>query len=142
MSGTGAASSGEGFAFEVNGGGTAASAARRALVAGDGDLPPAVREDVLLLLSELVSNAVRHAGVSPDESVRVGLRRWPRRVRVEVVDRGTDSTQVRVSPSGDEFGGWGLVLVERISARWGVGAGAGGTCVWFEIDFGTGSTRS
>ena len=140
MSPTGATGSGEAFAFEVSGGGTAGSAARRALVAGDGDLPPRVREDVLLLLTELVSNAVRHAGVGPDRSIHVTLRMWPGGVRVEVVDPGIDSTRVRVSPSGDESGGWGLVLVERISARWGVGNGGPGTCVWFEIDFGSGST--
>ena len=139
MSAMGATSSGEGFTFRVNGGETAGSAARRALAAGDGDLPPAVREDVLLLLTELVSNAVRHAGVGPDQSVRVVLRRSPRQVRVEVADPGADSAQVRMNRSGDELGGWGLMLVERIAARWGVGQDASGTCVWFEIDFGTGS---
>jgi anti-sigma regulatory factor (Ser/Thr protein kinase) len=140
MSATGATGSGEAFSFQVNGGGTAGSAARRALVAGDGDLPPLVREDVLLLLTELVSNAVRHAGVGPDESIHVALRMWPSGVRVEVVDPGGDSVRVRVRPSGDESGGWGLVLVDRIAARWGVGNGGPGTCVWFEIDFSTSST--
>jgi anti-sigma regulatory factor (Ser/Thr protein kinase) len=142
MSATGATSSGEGFSFLLSGGGTAGSEARRAVIAGDGELPPAVREDVLLLLTELVSNAVRHAGVGPGQSMRVVVRQWPRRVRVEVLDPGTDSAQVRLSPSRDESGGWGLVLVERIAARWGVEPGGSGTCVWFEIDFGNRSTSS
>jgi two-component sensor histidine kinase len=123
------------FAFELDGGHAAGAAARRAVVDGDGDLPSAVREDVLLLVTELVTNAVRHGGADDDGSVRVELRRWPQRVRVEVVDSGTDVTPVRPRLSRDETGGWGLVLVDHIAARWGVGRGASRTCVWFEIEF-------
>jgi anti-sigma regulatory factor (Ser/Thr protein kinase) len=110
--------------------------AARAAVAGcNGQLPPAVRSDVLLLVTELVANAVRHGGVGPDQSLRVELRRWPRRLRVEVVDPGGHFAQVRSRSSTDEPGGWGLVLVERIAARWGVGHGESGTRVWFEVEF-------
>jgi anti-sigma regulatory factor (Ser/Thr protein kinase) len=104
------------------------------VVAGNGHLPAAVRDDVLLLVTELV-NAVRHAGVAPDGSLQVELRRWPQRVRVEVVDPGADSTPVRSRLSGDDPGGWGLVLVDRIASRWGVGHGPSFTRVWFEIEF-------
>jgi hypothetical protein len=52
----------------------AVSAARRALLAANGGLPSAVRDDVLLLLTELVSNAVRHAEVGPGRAVRVELQ--------------------------------------------------------------------
>jgi anti-sigma regulatory factor (Ser/Thr protein kinase) len=130
-----ATSSGHGFAFLLNGGLEAGSEARRVLVASDGELPAPVRNDVLLLLTELVTNAVRHGGVSLDESLRVELRLWPRRVRVEVVDGGTHFTQVRPRASGGESGGWGLFLVDRIANSWGVGRGPSGTCVWFEIEF-------
>jgi anti-sigma regulatory factor (Ser/Thr protein kinase) len=123
------------FAFELDGGVEAPVAARRAVVAGDGRLPTAVREDVLLLVTELVTNAVRHAGVGPGGSLQVELRRWAQRVRVEVVDPGTEFTRVRPRLSRDDPGGWGLVLVDRIAARWGVGRGPAYTRVWFEIEF-------
>jgi anti-sigma regulatory factor (Ser/Thr protein kinase) len=121
-------------AFQLTGGPEACIAARSAVVACDGQLPAAVRDDVLLLVTELVANAVRHAGVGPDQYLRIELRRWPRRIRVEVADPGGPFARVRPRPISDEAGGWGLVLVERIAARWGVGPGAPGTCVWFEVD--------
>jgi signal transduction histidine kinase len=123
------------FAFELNGGLEAAAAARQAVVAGDGRLPGAVRDDVLLLVSELVTNAVRHAGVGPDGSLRVELWLWPQLVRVEVVDPGTDVTPARRRLSPDDPGGWGLGLVDRIAARWGIGRGPSFTRVWFELEF-------
>jgi anti-sigma regulatory factor (Ser/Thr protein kinase) len=122
-------------AFDLVGGLEAAATARRAVVASDGHLPGAVRDDVLLLVTELVTNAVRHAGVGPDESLRVELQRWPQRVRVDVVDCGADLTPVRPRLSRDDPGGWGLVLVDRIAARWGVGRGPSFTRVWFELEF-------
>jgi len=126
--------SADGFGFLLNGGHEAGGEARRALVAGDGKLPAAARADVLLLLTELVTNAVRHGGVAPDESVRVVVWQWPRRVRVEVIDPGTRFAQVRPGSRRDESGGWGLFLVDRIADSWGVARAAAGTCVWFEIE--------
>ena len=123
------------FAFQLSGGVEACAAARRAVVAGDGDLPAAVREDVLLLVTELVANALQHGGVGPEGQVDVEMRLWPERVRVEVVDPGTDFAAVRPRPSHADPGGWGLVLVDRIAARWGVGRGPSFTRVWFELEF-------
>ena len=105
-------------------------------MAGDGKLPAAARADVLLLLTELVTNAVRHSGVGPEQSLRVVVWQWPRRVRVEVVDPGTRFTKLPSGPRRDESGGWGLFLVDRIADSWGVARAAAGTCVWFEIDIG------
>jgi anti-sigma regulatory factor (Ser/Thr protein kinase) len=122
-------------AFQVKGGQEAGAEARHALIAGDGELPPAVHADVLLLLTELVTNAVRHSGLRPDESVRVEVHQWSRRVRVEVLDPGTDFSRVRPIAREDQTGGWGLFLVDRIAERWGVGRSPSGTCVWFEIEF-------
>jgi anti-sigma regulatory factor (Ser/Thr protein kinase) len=124
------------FAFQLNGGLEASLAARQALVERDGELPAAVRQDVLLLLTELVTNAVRHGGVDSRRPVRVEVRRWRRLVRVEVADRGAGFSAVP-SPRRprDEPGGWGLFLVERIADRWGVEHTSPGACVWFEIEF-------
>jgi anti-sigma regulatory factor (Ser/Thr protein kinase) len=105
------------------------------VVARDGELPAHVREDVLLLVTELVTNAVRHAGVGPDESLQVDLWRWTRRVRVEVADPGAGPAHVSPRPGSNGVGGWGLVLVDRIAARWGVESGPSRHCVWFEIDY-------
>lgn len=101
----------------------------------NGALPAGVREDVLLLVTELVGNAVVHADVGPDRSLRVELRRWPGRVRVEVVDPGASLPQVHpgARPEGSE--GIGLFIVDRIADDWGVSRGASGTRVWFEIAF-------
>lgn len=105
------------------------------MVASDGHLPAAVREDVLLLVTELVTNAVRHAAVGAEDSIRVELRRWPNRVLVEVVDAGAGFTRVRPRGRPDKSGGWGLVLVDRITADWGVVREPSRNCVWFEIEF-------
>lgn len=124
---------GDGFAFLLNGGHDAGPAARRAVLAGNGAVPASLRGDLLLLLTELVTNAVRHSGVRPEQSVRVELRWSPGRVRGEVVDPGTSFTKARVRFRRDETGGWGLLLVDRIADRWGVTRIATGTRVWFEI---------
>ena len=121
------------LAFSVNGGLEASSAARTAVRAGDGAVPASAREDILLLVSELVTNAVRHAGVGPNQSLRVELRRLPRRVRVEVAHPGNRFRHKPPRPSSDADGGWGLVLVDRIADRWGIANWAGGTRVWFEL---------
>ena len=124
---------GAGFVFEVRGGPEAGVAARQAVLASNGALPASVRAEVLLLVTELVTNAVRHAGVGPEQPVRVGLRRLPRRVRVEVTDPGSGFARVHPRCNGDESGGWGLLLVDRIADRWGAWPTASGTCVWFEV---------
>jgi anti-sigma regulatory factor (Ser/Thr protein kinase) len=103
------------------------------VLARNGMLPDSVRDDVLLLVTELVTNAVRHAEVGPGQYLRVELRFSPRCARVEVVDPGTGFTRALAPSRGDESGGWGLFLVDQIAHRWGVGRTASGTCVWFEI---------
>ena len=112
----------------------AAAAARRGLIEGNGELPANVRDDVLLLVSELVSNAVLHAGAGPDRPLQVQLLRGPRWVIVTVSDEGSGFTW-RPSPdgSGNASGGWGLFLVDQIADRWGVECSSAGSRVWFEI---------
>ena len=119
------------FAFELNGGPAAGREARRALLEQDGDLPEPVRGDLLLLASELVTNAVRHGEVGPEGSLRVeGVRAGPR-VTIEVTDPGPGFDMVL--PACSDPGGWGLVLVDQLADRWGVNRTPAGTCVWFEM---------
>jgi serine/threonine-protein kinase RsbW len=103
--------------------------ARRGLVSGE-------REPTLLLLvSELVSNSVRHAGLADEERIRVRARRDRVCAYVEVCDPG-QSGRVPVKRCNDdqlEPGGLGLVLVDEMADRWGVAQRGGETCVWFEL---------
>lgn len=49
--------------------------------------------------------------------------------------RDADFTPSRPRFHGDESGGWGLVLVDRMATRWAVARGRSGKCVWFENEF-------
>jgi anti-sigma regulatory factor (Ser/Thr protein kinase) len=112
---------------------TAASAARTALLALEERLDAAVLDDIRLLVSELVTNAIRHAEGPSGGKVSLDVSIGPRGVRVEVADPGEGFDP---SPRDDEMtrpGGWGLYLVDRIADRWGVMRNRM-TRVWFELD--------
>ncbi len=110
-------------------------AARDARTAVDGTLTsarPEVREDVRLLVSELVTNSVRHADLGPRDAVKVRLSASPQAVRVEVEDAGPGFDPDELAgPQGT--GGYGLFLIDRLANRWGVDTRAG-VNVWFELD--------
>src|SRR5215210_1325734 len=113
----------------------AAAAARQALIDGNGNLPAGVRDDVLLLVSELVSNAVLHAGAGPERPLEVQVLRGPRWLVVTVADEGPGFNWHPSPEAGNESGGWGLFLVDQIADRWGVECTASGARVWFEIGY-------
>jgi DNA-binding response OmpR family regulator len=92
----------------------------------DGDLT----DTVTLLVSELVTNAVVHAG----SDVEVSVRLTATAARVEVTDTSAEAIAPRDAGS-DEDSGRGLALVGTLARRWGVRpAPDGGKTVWFEID--------
>ena len=133
-SNAGATDATESLFFELTSGPMAGPEARRALVASNGALPSSVRDDVLLLVTELVTNAVRHANSGPDGVVRVELGRWTDFVRVAVSDEGTGFTAeapVRRGPAD----GWGLSFVDQIADRWAIIPTVSGTCAWFEVGY-------
>jgi anti-sigma regulatory factor (Ser/Thr protein kinase) len=116
--------------FVVRGGRRAAARIRDAI---DGELPSEARSQVLLLLTELVNNAVIHGGMGPEDWVRVEIVRGPDHVHIEVRDRGPGfawRAQPRVEE--DDPGGFGLLLIEELATRWGVVRDDVGTAVWFE----------
>lgn len=130
--GQGASKPEEMLVFELSGGVDAPLEARRALLAGDNSIPAAIREDILLLTTELVTNAVRHGGVGPEQSLSTEVRWWPGRVRVDVTDPSPASDfGARSQESGE--GGWGLYLVDQIAHRWGIKRTPSSTKVWFEL---------
>jgi anti-sigma regulatory factor (Ser/Thr protein kinase) len=114
----------------------AAGAARKALTALNGTLnlvSPERLQDAQLLISEVVTNAVRHGGGGADP-IQVLVHANPETMRVEVRDQGPgfDADQVPV-PSPEATERWGLQLVAALAHRWGADR-EGGTVVWFEID--------
>jgi anti-sigma regulatory factor (Ser/Thr protein kinase) len=89
-------------------------------------------ERALLALSELVSNVVRHARVSEDEPIEISLAATGDRVRVEVRQRTRlIERSIRQVPLKED-GGMGLMIVERVTDRWGMEPGPPGR-VWFEV---------
>jgi len=106
---------------------SAARAGLRAVRGVDDD----VRAVGLLLLSELVANAVLHAGLAPEERIEVSIR-VSGGLRVEVADHG-HWLDAGAPAAADRDGGRGLFLVERLASRWGAET-AGGTWIWFELD--------
>jgi two-component sensor histidine kinase len=96
----------------------------------DGRADADVRANACLLVSELVTNSVRHADQPPGAPVRITAAASDGHVRVDVQDQGHGPVRRRV-PDSDE-GGFGLNLVDMIAARWGVDDERG-TRVWFEL---------
>lgn len=97
-------------------------------------LPASLRGVARLLITETVINSVRHSGLGPHDTVRVGAEWSGRRLRVSVADRPRDASStvvgaIRPSPTAES--GWGLYLIDRLATRWGVN-GQGG--YWFELD--------
>ncbi|MCU1586659.1 MAG: sensor protein [Frankiales bacterium] len=91
----------------------------------------AATNDVQLLASEVVSNAIRH-GLSP---VTLIARYDGKRVRIEVGDGSREMPTPR-HPSAFDEGGRGMLLVEAIATNWGVLPTVGGKRVWFEVELG------
>lgn len=92
-------------------------------------------ETALLLVSELVTNAIRHG--SPPVRLSLHLDRGQHsdsRLRVEVTDSSPAEPRVG-SPPPDQAGGRGLLIVQQLAARWGsqVSGSRLGKTVWFEL---------
>lgn len=92
-------------------------------------------EDVRLLVGELVTNAIRHAGLGPEEEIRVRVTASPRAVWGEVCDPGVgfEMSSARTKPRFDQGSGWGLYILQQISQRFGIERRDGLNCVWFEL---------
>ena len=112
----------------------AASQARAVVNAELGTaVSPKILEDATLLVSELVTNAVRHAPRQGLPEIELRLKVDPARVRVVVSDPGSGFVAEPRLPTASESSGWGLYLVDRLADRWGV-ITKDRSEVWFEID--------
>jgi anti-sigma regulatory factor (Ser/Thr protein kinase) len=99
-------------------------------------LPADARDDLRLLISEVMTNAIRHG--SPDDHdarpairVRVGLA-GPR-IRVEVHDHGPGFEHRPRGPMSELDSGWGVHFVDQLADRWGAGREDDHWVVWFEL---------
>ncbi|MDT0441242.1 MULTISPECIES: ATP-binding protein [unclassified Streptomyces] len=93
-------------------------------------LPAELTDDAVLLVSELVGNAVQHAGAA-EFGLRIRRRRgW---IRVEVRDPSRALPCHLPVREMDVVSGRGLFLVDTLADRWGVDLLADGKCTWFEM---------
>lgn len=91
------------------------------------------RDDAMLVLSELVSNAVKHASPLPSGEITVRWRLDDEVLHIEITDGGA-STRPRAGVAAlSALGGRGLDIVRTVSRHWGVTEGEGSVTVWAEV---------
>ena len=98
-------------------------------------VPVAFLADAHIVLSELVTNSVCHGGSADGEELVVRLELMPGVLRIEVEDSGRAGAVAPRTPDlAGGGGGFGLVLVQALSERWGLErVAAGGTRVWAQL---------
>jgi anti-sigma regulatory factor (Ser/Thr protein kinase) len=106
--------------------------ARRSVADSLDQLDPDTLSRVRLLVSELVTNSVRHARLTHGDRITLSVSQDPGHVRVVVTDPGVGFDSPSTHPRPRRNSGWGLYLVDRLADRWGV-ASNGDTRVWFEV---------
>jgi hypothetical protein len=89
-----------------------------------------------LLVTELVTDAVRHGGAAEGRPLRLECRNGEGRIRVEVIDPGPDLDSAARLGKGTRNGDWRLILLDRIAESWGISDAPAGTGVWFEMPLG------
>jgi anti-sigma regulatory factor (Ser/Thr protein kinase) len=87
--------------------------------------------EVVLLVSELVTNAVVH---TRSEEVRLTLSVDRQRLRCVVADQAAQLMPAMRTNAPTEVGGLGLVIVDAVASRWGVDEDGDSKSVWFEMD--------
>jgi serine/threonine-protein kinase RsbW len=97
-----------------------------------------LEEAAILLVSELVTNAVRHA--RDTRAVALRLRATGTWLRIEIHDGDPRWPRPRTPAACDESG-FGLVLVDALADKWGVRESGTGKAVWAELDAGTPDSR-
>lgn len=90
----------------------------------------AAARDAVLVVSELLSNAIRHARPLPGASIQVAWALGDDAIEVAVSDGGAATTPARTHASVSALGGRGLDIVEYVARRWGVRSDDSGQTVW------------
>jgi hypothetical protein len=118
------------WTFRLRGGPTAPGIARQAVGRVlQGRLSPEARDQALLLVSEAVTNSVRHGGADDGASVELAVTVEREVVRLEITD---PLGGFEAPPYPDDPSGHGLPLIHSMSRAWGVGGPPHGN-VWFEL---------
>jgi anti-sigma regulatory factor (Ser/Thr protein kinase) len=121
------------LSLRLRGGPLAPSAAREALdrLQRDG-LEDSGSQSARLLVSEVVTNSVRHAGATADDWIGFDVELSPDLLRVQVTDHGPGFRAAPTLAPPDQPSGRGLFLVSELADRWGTEDE--GRHVWFELD--------
>jgi anti-sigma regulatory factor (Ser/Thr protein kinase) len=98
----------------------------------DGQVDQRILDDAVLLISELVTNSVRHAQAVRGAPLLVSADLDPGVLRLEVGDTGRGGVVARRAPDLRNGSGFGLHLIDALAARWGIDH-VGGTQVWCEL---------
>jgi anti-sigma regulatory factor (Ser/Thr protein kinase) len=86
--------------------------------------------DAVLVVSELLSNAIRHARPLPGANVQVAWALGNDAIEVAVSDGGAATFPIRTHASVSAIGGRGLDIVEYMASRWGIRSDDSGQTVW------------
>ncbi len=97
-------------------------------------VPQRVVDDAVLVLSEILSNALKHARPLPSGRLRVRWTSTPRSVQVEVTDGGAPTRPHAGTSTMSATGGRGLGIVDDLARDWGVLDEAGTITVWARLD--------
>jgi len=87
--------------------------------------------DVTVLVSEVVTNAVRHGHRGARDTIVMHVAIAADVLRIEVCDQGRGFAPPAHPSRRADGGGNGLILLQRLTSAWGVATDTG-TCVWFE----------
>lgn len=87
-------------------------------------------DDALLILSELLTNAVRHARPLPGGGLLVSWTIAPTHIGVSVTDGGSTTAPVATAADMSAIGGRGLHIVHLLASSWDVTRGESATTVW------------
>lgn len=91
---------------------------------------------VQLLVTELVTNSLRHAEFGAEDAIDIRIELDEGRTRVSVCDPGGGSEPKLLEQDLESTGGRGLFLVDAMADRWGIKRNHR-TCVWFELGRGS-----
>ena len=96
-------------------------------------LPADAVDTARLLVTELVTNSVKHTPTQTADDIRMRLAIRGDTLRVEVRDRGERSPIIRSEEQRRDGSGFGLYLVDQLASEWGIGSADPGHVVWFEL---------
>jgi anti-sigma regulatory factor (Ser/Thr protein kinase) len=118
--------------FRIEGDAQAPSRARAVIDTTVGErFGPELLSELKLLVSEVVTNSVRHGGTVAAIQLELAIGNSAG-LRVDIVDQGRGFSGPGGRRPRDEVGGWGLYLVEQLSDAWGI-EDSDSTRVWFQL---------